>query len=363
MKDFSSLLVVVIVVIIGIVLVSLLRKRPDAKKDLSSPETFVPSYQYWENQYPPVWIFLEESLPVLTRGAVQGQPYWTINDLYSFQKACLSSILTHMPNNQIHLVTYQNITQYLPHYNPTTINAFPAELQVDLIKYQLLANYGGIWLTSWTLLFQDLNTKMKLLTNQGCVSIGKYTVTDDLHKGDYPDVRCWVSRPANPLLILIMKNLFSLTRQYNQFSNYAQQHIVSKMVQYYGQSKTISSHYTQLDGRYNGSIYRDHKLIELDYVFSTAEYPFLQPNKMWWYQVDYERLLKSMNYKWFLYQDIEHLLESRYMLAKMVRIALKASTWQQDNPHVSKSLIRDKDINGLWAKKDIVSSYQGKESI
>jgi len=354
MKEQTQLLLsslfVIVIVVIGILYA--LRKIPTPPKE---EFTLSPSYQFWENQLPPVWILMEESFPVSTRGAIQGKTYWTFDDLHSYQKACLMSMLTHLPNNPIYVITYQTVRHYLPHYQPTSVNAFPIELQRDLIKYQILSMHGGIWLTSWTLVFTDLNKQLSYLPSKGCVLVGEQQV---IAETALPDVRCWLARPGNPLLGQVCKELFSLTRQHTQFPNYRQEHLVPKWVKSF-LTQPVYQGYTK-NGLYNASIYRDGKLIEVDYYFSTAEYPFLQPSLLWWFQVDSERIQQSLNYKWFLYQDIPHLLESRYMLARMVRVALGASTWQRDQPHVPATLICETAIRSLDPSLPVKSTYQGE---
>lgn len=389
---------IVLIAVVAIIIFSVANRKRQIQSFVNKIQTTPIPYQYWIDNYPPIWILFEETFPIANRGhamnrewtssTIHNNSLWNMNNLYAYQWICLASIYKY--NTNIRFLSYDNITTYLPDYDKQP--QMDLNLQIDLIKYTLLARHGGIWLSSWTLVFDDLGDHMKQLPEHYALSVGL--------QGTYPAPNCtnWMTYPNNELMVFMSQRLQELKTNFSATSNYKFENIPSQLVVEWINQKNAQERYKNcmvdennpiqipyviLDNEYNGTydIKYDHQqqrivflspkdirthndfiqipnrdntgVVQLDDLFMTdnENNPFEPPTNWIWFQFDYEWLLQRLNMKWFLATDVLHIITAQYRLAKLARFALQVQSAIQYDPVPYKHLIQLWNIENVnpWA--------------
>lgn len=369
--DNSTLLVVSIigcVILIAIVVYSQLKhgkKGSPVKKENFKINS---SYDKWMYGMPPIWVLFEETFPCNNRGVSSNSVnLWGFDDLYAYQKICLSSIYKYHSHNPIHFLTYTNIEDYLPNFNVERFSGFSSEVQRELIKYCVLSQYGGIWLTSWTLVFTDLNVEMKRLQRGNCLAVGNQIIRNDKWI-NAPDMSCLLSHPGNELMSHMATTYYRKATSGTFTDTFDPNTSELAMEQY--KKKTLANNKTSsfihLNGEYNGTIGKYGGEFSTRDVFATdVEIAWKTPKKVLWYQLDYEEVLRNLKMKWFLYMETDPLLNSHMLLSRLSRVSLGVSGWEDKEYKITTNPVLEGPLRKIWETENKIQlnrlsdTYQG----
>ncbi|WP_151676196.1 MULTISPECIES: capsular polysaccharide synthesis protein [Acinetobacter] len=89
--------------------------------------------------------------------------YWDTDNIPNIVKLCIKSVKTHCFDYEVNILNSSNINQYidLPLLNEDVL---PAQ-KADLIRLELLTNYGGVWMDASIFLTENLDWILSKLTS------------------------------------------------------------------------------------------------------------------------------------------------------------------------------------------------------
>lgn len=87
--------------------------------------------------------------------------FWNSLDIHPFIQKCIDSWRQHNPDYKIIVLNTENISSYIGCYEAQKIKKFKFNDSVqkysDLIRYEILDLYGGIWLDASTVLYRSID--------------------------------------------------------------------------------------------------------------------------------------------------------------------------------------------------------------
>ncbi len=124
--------------------------------------------------------------------------YWE-GDLPAFVQACVENIRKKNPNYEVYFLTPDTIKNYSD-VDVSHIESVTPQQKADLIRFDLIYQYGGIWLDSSILIYENFDWIQSLIIekNTNCLAYYRAKNTTCL---DYPVIESW-------LLASVEKNIF-----------------------------------------------------------------------------------------------------------------------------------------------------------
>ena len=126
--------------------------------------------------------------------------YWEGNQS-ALLKACIQRIRDLHPDYEINFLSPENIGLYSQlDFSDSTIQAATAQQRADLIRFDLIYHYGGIWLDASTLVYEKLDWIDELIQRTKTQSFAYYRAKNTTNL-NYPVIENW-------LLASTAKNIF-----------------------------------------------------------------------------------------------------------------------------------------------------------
>ncbi len=126
--------------------------------------------------------------------------YWHSKELPDLVKMCISQFKKLLPDYTINIVSYNTLTSFLPNISKYRED-LPIANYADLIRFELLYEYGGIWVDASTLLTENLDWAHQLKNSYHTDLIGFYSehCTND---ENFPVLETWflATSPKNKFL-------------------------------------------------------------------------------------------------------------------------------------------------------------------
>src|SRR5690606_30921026 len=135
--------------------------------------------------------------------------YWETDNLPCYVKKIIDHVIIKNPDFVVNLLNNDSVKEYLPDLK--VIGEMPIANKTDLIRLNLLYNYGGIWIDSTTIFNEDLSWVIQLNAKESFDIIGYYKETSTIDF-KYPVIESWflASRSGNKLIELWLKALSPL---------------------------------------------------------------------------------------------------------------------------------------------------------
>ena len=118
---------------------------PDKKKIQSNFKNII--------NKPIVWIYIDSTVSSIHWNSFYGRN--NMQDLSSLSKFCITSIINKNKDfSQINIITDTNISEFMPNF-PWCDERIDKDIKLNYLKYYILYNYGGLWVTPDTLVFNN----------------------------------------------------------------------------------------------------------------------------------------------------------------------------------------------------------------
>lgn len=119
-------------------------------------------HNYPFNERPPLWMYHEMS------------PHdWKRPEYYNL---CLETVKKHCGRRfRVIQLTRYNIYSYIPDFRKDVWHTSTRQQRTDLVKWELLARYGGLFLDQDVLVLRDLSPYIEKLNNHDFIAFGKST--------------------------------------------------------------------------------------------------------------------------------------------------------------------------------------------
>ena len=125
-----------------------------------------------------------------------------------YLKLCFETIVKNKGNNEIIVVTPENVKDFLPDISPRIFKIRKIAHRADYIRGRLLHKYGGIWLDSDVIILKPLDLSAYLVEND-FVGYGKDEGEPSINffaaKANSPLLKSWVDGMDKKLLGLFPK--------------------------------------------------------------------------------------------------------------------------------------------------------------
>ena len=114
--------------------------------------------------------------------------YWEGNEIPYIVELCIDKIIKNNPDFEINFINQTTLFKFINVEDIPNFNLI--QHKADYIRLKLLYQYGGVWIDSSIMMFENLNYYLKILSKHNCSFLSFYwdiNSTDD----KYPIVQNW----------------------------------------------------------------------------------------------------------------------------------------------------------------------------
>ena len=228
-------------------------------------------------------------------------------DLPDYIKMCIKSNII-INSNDFEIIILNNeyiikLFQYLLPFN-WNCNNINNELKVDILKYTLLYNFGGIWIKPSTIVFKNFKYLEKLLKDNDVLSINDINNENLIIAGNKN------SKILFFILNNLKKNLLYPKNEY-LFNNYKINNLIKT-------SKIKYKNY--LLNTESGNFDTNNQFITYKNILSKNKTFFKNKNEVIFFQIDNEIINKYNHYNWFKRLNESQLLKSNLWFSHLIKI-------------------------------------------
>uniref|UniRef100_A0A6C0IXW3 Nucleotide-diphospho-sugar transferase domain-containing protein n=1 Tax=viral metagenome TaxID=1070528 RepID=A0A6C0IXW3_9ZZZZ len=250
---------------------------------------------------PNIWIYIEEKKNNSRKSFYDRASVKYINNL---TKLCVNSIIEKNSNLfNINIITDDNILQFIPNF-PWSDGRIDTSLKKNYIKYFLLYNKGGLWISPDTLCFKNLIPIYKKINQFEMILIKNMSNFDDrIIYCNKKSSKCY--KLLNIVKSMIYKHYTGLKPEItNIFKN------------------NIDENVYLFDNNINGYFDYNNKIINSQHLLSQNITIFKNPEDVHFINLNIDNLEKQFSNNWILNLDKKSLLESNMWITKLLRLSL-----------------------------------------
>lgn len=304
--------------------------------------------KYWNDSYAPIWIFVNTDLSKtitdwqspkdITQAYVSTTPPDFDTVFYGYQRlALLTMFMNCRGHHQIIFIHRENWHLYLPNLgNAFNVETLDKNLLHDYVKYQILAYYGGFWLTPDTVVTCDLQSyfnsickkarKSSLTPSSPLIVVsGKKKKTSAYQTVNIIDDSCLLCEPRNPVMLKIANKLQTIITHYSNYSAYTFDNFACTMLFRYSVPLAygkLAKSIIRLDSFINGTVDSCNRCVTVSDYFSQR--PTCLPHQETkWFVINRDIIHKTKNYHWFLKMTEESIIHSSMWITLLFQYALK----------------------------------------
>jgi hypothetical protein len=310
--------------------------------------TAFPRHTFWKGSRAPVWILVrsENSIdiskwlsPVSSSVPFVDYTPPKFEDAFSgYQRlALLTLFIRGEGKHPIYFVHRGNWHTLLPNMGSIAqTEKMDSALLYDYIKYQLLAYYGGFWITPETIVTADLHTlfdttcraarKSPVIPSDVPLAImaGHMVVTSAYQTVEVPNDTCILCEPGNPVLLKIARALQTILARNPNYSAFAFDGFAGKMLLRYSMVSAYGSlarSIVRLNPRVNGTITTCNQCVPPSDYFALSPTCFPLSTTQW-FVIDRERVRTTHRLKFFVSMTEEAILHSTMWITLLYQYAL-----------------------------------------
>jgi hypothetical protein len=274
------------------------------KKLLPDKKTIKSNFSNFINK-PIIWIYINTE----TRSSKIWDSFYsrrTIEDISALSNLCLRSILN--KNNElakINIVTDETLSLYIPNV-PWCDERIDKTIRLNYIKYSLLYNYGGLWITTDTLCFNNFNTILNKLNHHNLVLIK--------NKDNSIDETVIACNKHNPTIKTILETIQKKILNHNSYFHNQIELLINKL--YTLENTHIFTN--NINGKYD----YNNKVISTSNYVSTNLTLFRNPEMVDFINLQESKLSKEIKNNWLLRMSETQILETNMWVSKLLRFSL-----------------------------------------
>ena len=304
--------------------------------------------KYWNHSNAPIWIFVNTDLNKLltdwqspqdiTQPYVSTTPPDFDTVFYGYQRlALLTMFMNCKGNHQILFIHRENWHTYLPNLGKAlNVETLDKQLLHDYVKYQILAYYGGFWLTPDTIVTCNLQSyfdstckkarKSTLTPSSPLLLVaGKKKKTSSYQTVEILDDSCLLCEPKNPVMLKIANYLQTIITHYSNYSGYNFDNFACTMLFRYSIPAAygkLARSIIRLNSFVNGTVNSCNNCVTVSDYFSQR--PTCIPHsETKWFVINRELIHKTKNYQWFLKMTEESIIHSSMWITLLFQYSLK----------------------------------------
>ena len=270
---------------------------PDKKKIQSNFKNII--------NKPIIWIYIDSTVSSIHWNSFYGRN--NIQDLSSLSKFCITSIINKNKDfSQINIVTDTNIKEFVPNF-PWCDEKIDKDIKLNYLKYYVLYNYGGIWITPDTLVFNNFKDIFNKLHYYDSVLI-KNLDTNSINE---TIIAC---NKYSKMIKKILAYVNTRISQHNYYFNNNIELLLTEM----SELDNIYSYNNNINGKYD----YNNKIITTENLLSTNITLFRNPDKVLFIQFNETKITLELKNNWILRMNQKQLLETNMWISKLLRFSL-----------------------------------------
>ena len=254
---------------------------------------------------PIIWIYIDSPTSSIHWSSFYGRN--NIQDLSSLSKLCITNTINKNKDfSIINIITDANINEFVPKF-PWCDERIDKDIKLNYLKYYVLYNYGGLWVTPDTLVFNNFNEIFNKLHYYDLVLIKNLdtnTINDTI-------IAC------NKYSTMIKKILVYVNSRISQHNYYFNNNIEILLTEMSGLD-TIYSYNNNINGKYDYNT----KIITTENLLSTNITLFRNPDKVEFIQFNEKKITLELKNNWILRMNQKQLLETNMWISKLLRFSL-----------------------------------------
>uniref|UniRef100_A0A6C0ENC2 Nucleotide-diphospho-sugar transferase domain-containing protein n=1 Tax=viral metagenome TaxID=1070528 RepID=A0A6C0ENC2_9ZZZZ len=253
---------------------------------------------------PIIWIYINKSKSSKVWESFYSRR--TIDNISTLSEICIRSILS--KNNdlgKINIVTDDNLNLYIPNF-PGCNEKIDKQSRLNYIKYNLLYNYGGLWVPPDTLCLTNFNSILNKLNHHDLVLIKN--IDNNI---DDTFIAC---NKFNPTIKKILENSQRKILDHNYYFHNQSGLLLNKL-------HTVENTYI-FTNNINGKYDYNNKEITTDNYVSNNLTLFKNPQMVDFLHLNESKISKEIRNNWLLRMNLGQMLETNMWITKLFRFSL-----------------------------------------